>query len=122
MAKAIRDGGIEATIDHQQGYMASRDVVDVYATNEPQGALHARVAFCLDIHNEVRGSHTAFCCTLFDSRVLQGALAQMTRHWESLCSSNGADEIFCTFSGLRGLVKRRCTNVKVTSECAALRF
>lgn len=54
LAKAIRDGGIEAFIDHQNGWMASRDRVDVYSTGEPQSAFHARVAFCLDIHNEVR--------------------------------------------------------------------
>lgn len=52
LAKAIKDGGIEAFIDHQNGWMASRDRVDVYSTGEPQSAFHARVAFCLDIHNE----------------------------------------------------------------------
>ncbi len=46
--------GIEAVIDHQNGWMTSRDRVDVYSTGEPQSAFHARVAFCLDIHNEVR--------------------------------------------------------------------
>lgn len=54
LAKAIRDGGIEATINHQEGFMTSKDTVDVYATSEPQSAFHARVAFCMDIHNEVR--------------------------------------------------------------------
>ena len=49
-----RDGGVEAVIDHDGGFMASREVADVYATEEPQAAFHARVAFCLDIHNEVR--------------------------------------------------------------------
>ena len=53
LAKAIRDGGIEASIDHENGWMSCKDRVDVYATNEPQSAFHARVAFCLDIHNEV---------------------------------------------------------------------
>ena len=53
LAKAIRDGGIEASIDHDNGWMTCKDRVDVYATNEPQSAFHARVAFCLDIHNEV---------------------------------------------------------------------
>ena len=48
-----RDGGVEAVIDHEGGFMASREVADVYATEEPQAAFHARVAFCLDIHNEV---------------------------------------------------------------------
>ena len=48
-----RDGGIDATIDHAQGFMSSKEVTDIYSTEEPQSAFHARVAFCLDIHNEV---------------------------------------------------------------------
>jgi 26S proteasome regulatory subunit N3 len=52
VAKAIRDGGIDAVIDHQAGTMSSKEVVDIYSTDEPQAAFHARVAFCLDIHNE----------------------------------------------------------------------
>mmetsp|Transcript_49983 Transcript_49983/g.159960 ORF Transcript_49983/g.159960 Transcript_49983/m.159960 type:complete len:486 (+) Transcript_49983:407-1864(+) len=52
VAKAIRDGGIDATIDHEHGYMQSKEVVDIYSTTEPQGAFHARIAFCLDTHNE----------------------------------------------------------------------
>ncbi|KAK9846518.1 hypothetical protein WJX81_005784 [Elliptochloris bilobata] len=52
VAKAIRDGGIEATLDHAARTMSSRETADVYATPEPAAAFHARVAFCLDIHNE----------------------------------------------------------------------
>lgn len=48
-----RDGGIDAVVDHAAGSMSSKEVVDIYSTDEPQAALHARVAFCLDIHNEV---------------------------------------------------------------------
>ena len=48
-----RDGGIDATIDHGEGFMSSKEVTDIYSTEEPQSAFHARVAFCLDIHNEV---------------------------------------------------------------------
>ena len=40
-------------MDHAAGSMSSKEVVDIYSTDEPQAALHARVAFCLDIHNEV---------------------------------------------------------------------
>lgn len=54
MAKAIRDGGIDASISHEDGYMMSKEVADVYSTNEPQQAFHVRISFCLDIHNEVR--------------------------------------------------------------------
>lgn len=52
VAKAIRDGGIDATLDHAARTMSSRETADVYATPEPAAAFHARVAFCLDIHNE----------------------------------------------------------------------
>lgn len=27
-------------------------VNDIYSTGEPQSAFHARIAFCLDLHNE----------------------------------------------------------------------
>ena len=52
MFHSCRDGGIEAVIDHEGGWMTSREVADVYSTEEPQAAFHARVAFCLDVHNE----------------------------------------------------------------------
>ncbi|KAF4521089.1 hypothetical protein B566_EDAN010963 [Ephemera danica] len=52
IAKAIRDGVIEATLDHEKGYMRSRETSDVYCTREPQLAFHQRIAFCLDIHNQ----------------------------------------------------------------------
>ncbi|CAM9643856.1 unnamed protein product [Ascophyllum nodosum] len=51
-AKAIRDGVIDAVIDHKNGWITSQDVVDVYATDEPQQAFHKRITFCLDVHNE----------------------------------------------------------------------
>jgi len=34
-AKAIRDGVIEASIDHANGWLLSNDVVDLYATEVP---------------------------------------------------------------------------------------
>lgn len=52
VAKAIRDGGIDAVLDAAGGFMASRDRADVYSSAEPQAAFHARIAFCLDLHNE----------------------------------------------------------------------
>ncbi len=36
VAKAIRDGGIDATIDHAGGFIQSKESVDVYSTQEPQ--------------------------------------------------------------------------------------
>ncbi|RKP04146.1 hypothetical protein CXG81DRAFT_29092 [Caulochytrium protostelioides] len=51
VAKAIRDGVIDAVIDHAAGTVRTREVVDVYATSEPQDAFHQRIAFCLQLHN-----------------------------------------------------------------------
>jgi len=52
VAKAIRDGVIEATLDHERGFMKSKDVGDVYATREPGEAFHDRIRACLDLHDE----------------------------------------------------------------------
>lgn len=52
VAKAIRDGVIEATIDHEKGFMQSKEVLDVYATQEPQEVFHSRIAFCMSLHND----------------------------------------------------------------------
>lgn len=52
VAKAIRDGVIDATIDHAGGFMQSRESGDIYSTQEPHTAFHRRITFCLDIHNE----------------------------------------------------------------------
>jgi len=52
VAKAIRDGVIEATLDHEKGYMQSKEVTDVYATQEPQDVFHERINFCLTLHND----------------------------------------------------------------------
>ncbi|XP_069490872.1 26S proteasome non-ATPase regulatory subunit 3 [Ambystoma mexicanum] len=51
VAKAIRDGVIEASINHEKGYVQSKEMIDIYSTREPQLAFHQRIAFCLDIHN-----------------------------------------------------------------------
>lgn len=52
VSKAIRDGVIEATINHSEGYVQSKENTDVYSTNEPQTAFHQRISFCLDIYNQ----------------------------------------------------------------------
>ncbi|KAK0058684.1 26S proteasome non-ATPase regulatory subunit 3 [Biomphalaria pfeifferi] len=52
VAKAIRDGVIEAIIDHENGYVQSKETGDVYSTKEPMTAFHQRISFCLDIHNQ----------------------------------------------------------------------
>lgn len=35
-AKAIRDGGIDAVLDHEGGFLATRELTDLYSTNQPQ--------------------------------------------------------------------------------------
>lgn len=50
-AQAIRDGVIEASINHEKGYVQSKETMDIYGTREPQLAFHQRISFCLDIHN-----------------------------------------------------------------------
>jgi 26S proteasome regulatory subunit N3 len=51
-AQAIRDGVIDAELDHAAGTMSSREQANVYTTKEPQEAFHKRITFCLDVHNE----------------------------------------------------------------------
>lgn len=51
-AKAVRDGVLEAVLDHEAGTLVSRARANVYATKEPQEAFHRRISFCLDVHNE----------------------------------------------------------------------
>lgn len=52
VAKAIHDGVIDATMDRKNRQLLSKDVVDVYATNEPQQAYHKRIQFTMDIHQQ----------------------------------------------------------------------
>ncbi|KAG6100998.1 hypothetical protein E4U30_003316 [Claviceps sp. LM220 group G6] len=52
VAKAIRDGVIEATLDRERGFMRSKEVGDVYSTGEPGEAFHDRIRACLALHDE----------------------------------------------------------------------
>lgn len=52
IAKAIRDGVIDATIDHQHGYMQSNEVLDIYSTSQPQETYNDRIKFCINLHND----------------------------------------------------------------------
>ena len=40
--------------------------VDIYSTNEPQGAFHQRVSFCLDLYNQSVRVGTIFTHTLLN--------------------------------------------------------
>jgi len=52
VAKAVRDGVIDATISHSEGYVRSHENVDIYVTKEPAEAFHRRIAYCLTTHND----------------------------------------------------------------------
>lgn len=52
VSKAIRDGVIEATINHEHGYMKSKELLDVYSTKLPQDDFDQRIKFCLSLHND----------------------------------------------------------------------
>ncbi|KAK5169185.1 26S proteasome non-ATPase regulatory subunit [Saxophila tyrrhenica] len=51
-AKAIRDGVIEATLDHQNGHMVTNPQRDAYSTTEPSEAFHARIEALLNLRDE----------------------------------------------------------------------
>ncbi|RDW73734.1 hypothetical protein BP5796_07176 [Coleophoma crateriformis] len=52
VAKAIRDGVIEASLDREKGFMKSKEIGDIYATREPGEAFHDRIRACLSLHDE----------------------------------------------------------------------
>jgi 26S proteasome regulatory subunit N3 len=52
VAKAIRDGVIDAEVDHENGWMKSTEVGDLYGTDEPRKRFQARIDYCNQLHNE----------------------------------------------------------------------
>ncbi|KAF3992423.1 hypothetical protein FT663_00703 [Candidozyma haemuli var. vulneris] len=52
VSKAIRDGVIEASLNHEQSYMKSKELLDVYSTKLPQDDFDQRIRFCLSLHND----------------------------------------------------------------------
>ena len=52
VAKAIRDGVIEARINHSEKYMESKAQINIYSTSEPYEQFHKRIEFCLNIRND----------------------------------------------------------------------
>ncbi|KAK4539307.1 hypothetical protein LTR36_000800 [Oleoguttula mirabilis] len=51
-AKAIRDGVIEASLDHQQGHLVTTPAKDAYSTTEPSEAFHMRIEALLGMRDE----------------------------------------------------------------------
>ncbi|TPP60643.1 26S proteasome non-ATPase regulatory subunit 3 [Fasciola gigantica] len=52
MAKAIRDGAIDAIINHEQGHVTTKETLDLYLTREPFDQFHQHTRFCLGVHNQ----------------------------------------------------------------------
>ncbi|OXH42303.1 26S proteasome regulatory subunit N3 [Cryptococcus neoformans] len=52
VAKAIKDGVIDATIDPQGGWMQSKVAKDLYETDEPAKQFQKRVQYCTQVYNE----------------------------------------------------------------------
>lgn len=50
--QAIRDGVIEASVEHEKSFMQSRENMDIYCTKEPHDAFHQRITFCLDLYGQ----------------------------------------------------------------------
>lgn len=54
VSKAIREGVVAATIDHEAGTVNTSDTVDVYSTTEPMQAFQKRIAFLNDVHADAK--------------------------------------------------------------------
>jgi 26S proteasome regulatory subunit N3 len=52
VSKAIKDGALEASIGPHGHLMESHPPTDVYSTTEPQSEFHARISYCLNLHND----------------------------------------------------------------------
>ncbi|KAG0681317.1 26S proteasome non-ATPase regulatory subunit [Pichia californica] len=52
VAKAIKDGVVDATINHSKGYMETDEISDVYSTTNPQDEFDRRIKFCMQLHND----------------------------------------------------------------------
>ena len=56
IAKAIRDGVFLATINHEEGYVKSKEIKDIYSTFEPQRSYQSRILFLNNIFVESQKS------------------------------------------------------------------
>jgi len=51
IAKAIKDGIIDAVINHEKGYVQSIETQDIYSTDEPTKVFHDGIKYCIKIRN-----------------------------------------------------------------------
>ena len=56
IAKAIRDGVFLASINHEEGYIQSKEIKDIYSTFEPQRSYQSRILFLNNIFVESQKS------------------------------------------------------------------
>ncbi|SCU85307.1 LAME_0D00870g1_1 [Lachancea meyersii CBS 8951] len=52
VSRAIRDGVIEAKINHEKGFIESSELLNVYATEQPQQLFDERIKFVNQLHDE----------------------------------------------------------------------
>jgi len=52
VAKAIRDGIINAKISSEGRYVESKESLNIYTTSEPTAAFEARIEFCIKLRNQ----------------------------------------------------------------------
>lgn len=56
VAKAIRDGVLNAEIDHAKQIVEILEQKDLYSTQEPQLAFQKRISYCLNLYNSATKS------------------------------------------------------------------
>ena len=54
IAKAIRDGVFLAKINHEEGYVQSKEIKDIYSTFEPQRSYQSRIMFLNKVYNDAQ--------------------------------------------------------------------
>ena len=52
VSRAIRDGVIEAKIYHEEGYIETSELLNVYGTQQPQQVFDERIKFVSQLHDE----------------------------------------------------------------------
>ncbi|PVU93601.1 hypothetical protein BB561_003169 [Smittium simulii] len=51
ISKAIKDGVVDAVIDHENGFIQTNELIDAYSTSKPQDMFNQRIGFCLNLYN-----------------------------------------------------------------------
>ncbi|PVZ99142.1 hypothetical protein BB558_004833 [Smittium angustum] len=52
VSKAISDSVIDATINHEKGYVETVESSDAYSTSKPQEMFNQRISFCLNLYSD----------------------------------------------------------------------